>query len=91
MDSYIVNDPLITVPKKDCAKGDLDFDEDVDGDDLSIFSEYFGTILLQSTENNRSQFFLIFVIRGIPEQTNSMAEEHVQENLAAILTAEVVG
>jgi hypothetical protein len=46
-EKLIVNDPLITVPKKDCSKGDLDFDEDVDGNDLSIFSEYFGTILLQ--------------------------------------------
>jgi hypothetical protein len=46
-EKLIVNDPLTTVPKNDCSKGDLDFDDDVDGEDLAIFSEYFGTILLE--------------------------------------------
>lgn len=46
-DPIIVNDPLTTIPKNDCSTGDLDFDDDVDGNDLSIFSQHFGTILLQ--------------------------------------------
>ena len=46
-DPIIVNDPLTTIPKNDCSTGDLDFDDDVDGHDLSIFSQHFGTILLE--------------------------------------------
>ena len=41
-EKLIVNDPLTTVPKNDCSKGDLDFDDDVDGEDLRIFANYFG-------------------------------------------------
>jgi hypothetical protein len=39
-----LNSPVYINPCANIMQGDLDCDDDVDGDDLAIFSEYFGTM-----------------------------------------------